>query len=114
MFRTRLLPPIMTHSQSQTIPEYFSSARWTYDPQAQLVKNEFNRVITDVGLTDPSAKSLTDREGFLLAASPDLFQAVEELLSLIEVHAPAIPRSHSTFKAARAAIDKALNEPSDE
>ncbi|MCA9125250.1 MAG: hypothetical protein H6822_08980 [Planctomycetaceae bacterium] len=104
----------MTHSDPRRYRNYIYNARWTYDPQAQLVKNEFNRVITDVGLTDPSAKRLTDREGFLLATSPDLFQAVEELLSLIEVHAPAIPRSHSTVKAARAAIDKALNEPSDE
>lgn len=104
----------MLPSDSQTIPDYFSSARWTYDPQAQLVKNEFNRVITDVGLTDPSAKSLTDREGYLLAAAPDLFQAVEELLALIQVHAPAIPRGHSTVKAARTAVDKALNEPSDD
>jgi hypothetical protein len=104
----------MTHSQSQTIPDYFSTALWTYDPQAQLVKNEFNRVITDVGLTDPSAKSLTDREGYLLAASPDLFQAVTELLDLIEVHAPSIPRGHSVVKAARDALDKALDELSDE
>lgn len=104
----------MIHFDPRPIREYFYDARWTYDPQAQLVKNEFNRVITDVGLTDPAAKSLTDREGFILAASPDLFQSVEELLALIEVHAPAIPRSHSTVKAARAAIDKALNEPGDE
>jgi hypothetical protein len=106
--------PIVTRSSPNNFREYFYSARWTYDSQAQLVKNEFNRVVSDVGLTDPSARSLTDREGYLLAAAPDLFQAVEELLSLIEVHAPAIPRSQSTVIAARAAVDKALNEPSDE
>jgi hypothetical protein len=104
----------MHTSESRHFREYFHDARWTYDPQAQLVKNEFNRVITDVGLTDPSAKSLTDRDGYLLSASPDLFQAVTELLSLIDIHAPAIPRSHSSVMAARAAIDKALDEPGDE
>lgn len=100
----------VNHHQSPLPHNYFYDALWTYDPQAQLVKNEFNRVITDVGLTDPAAKSLTNREGYLLAAAPDLFQAAEELLALIEVHAPAIPRSHSTVQAARAAIAKALNE----
>lgn len=104
----------MTHPQPQNDHDYFYDARWTYDPQAQLVKNEFNRVITDVGLVDPSAKSLTDREGYLLAAAPDLFQAVEELLALIQARVPAIPRSHSAVLAARVAIDKALNETDDE
>lgn len=104
----------MTSSDPRKFREYVFTARWTYDPQAQLVKNEFNRVITDVGLTDPSAKPLTDREGYLLAASPDLFQAVEELLSLIESDAPGILRGHSVVKAARDALDKALDEPSDE
>lgn len=104
----------MHTAEPRHVREYFHDARWTYDPQAQLIKNEFNRVITDVGLTDPSAKSLTDRDGYLLSASPDLFQAVTELLDLIEVHAPSVPRSHSSLKSARAAIDKALDEPSDE
>ncbi len=104
----------MNHHQSPLPRDYFYNARWTYDPQAQLVKNEFNRVITDVGLVDPSAQNLTDREGYLLAAAPNLFQAVEERLGLNEVHAPAIPRSHRTVKAARAAVDKAPNDPGDE
>lgn len=104
----------MHSPESSHFREYFHDACWTYDPHAQLVKNEFNRVITDVGLTDPYAKSLTDRDGYLLSASPDLFRAVSELLSLIDAHASLIPRSHSSVVTARAAIDKALYDPSDE
>lgn len=92
---------------------YFFAARWTYNPQTQLVHNEFNRVITDVGLTDPSAKSLTDREGFLLAAAPDLFQTVDELLGLIQLNCPAVFHSHSSVRSAEEAIDKAMNARDD-
>ncbi|MCA9113303.1 MAG: hypothetical protein KDA52_25365, partial [Planctomycetaceae bacterium] len=83
----------MDSSDSIAFREHFFNVRWVYDPQAQLVKNEFNRVITDVGLTDPSVKSLTDREGYMLSAAPDLFQSVNELLTLIESHGPAVPRN---------------------
>jgi len=104
----------MNSPDSNLFREYFFTARWTYDPQAQLVHNEFNRVITDVGLTDPSAKSLTDREGYMLSAAPDMFQAVDELLALVEIHGPPVLRNHSCVKAARASIAKAMNEPDDE
>ena len=104
----------MDSPNSNLFREYFFTARWTYDPQAQLVKNEFNRVITDVGLTDPSAKSLTDREGYMLSAAPDLFQSVDELVTLIRLNCPAVLHGHSSVQSACRAIAKAMNDPDDE
>ena len=48
----------MDSPNSNLFREYFFTARWTYDPQAQLVKNEFNPAYKATVACDFSMKIL--------------------------------------------------------
>ncbi|MCA9068799.1 MAG: hypothetical protein KDA84_07750 [Planctomycetaceae bacterium] len=84
---------------------------WSYDSKTRRIINKGNGLpIADCKLSGPSNPHPQDWNGWLLAAAPDLLRSLDNVLRLLECHAPDIYERNDSVARADDAVKKATGE----